>query len=189
MDHRAFLERAASGYEARLAAVAPDQWDQPSTCDEWTIKDLADHVLGGNRYAVALLDGLDADQAFTFALEGGFDGDPVDRFHESAQRQLDAFLAPGALERTVQHPAGVIPATQYFAFRLGDLVLHGWDLARSTGGDESLDDELLPTVYEAYLPVLDAAPERRAFGDGASGTVPDDAPLSVRLLDLTGRRP
>jgi uncharacterized protein (TIGR03086 family) len=183
------LGRAADGYERRLAAIAPDQWELPSTCTGWTVKDLADHVMGGNRFAVPLLRGATPGESLTEALAGRFDGDPVEQFRESAAGQLAAFAEPGALDRTVDHPAGVIPATTYLAFRLGDLVLHAWDLARSTGGDDSLDDELLPTIWAAYQAMADAAPELEPFGAGASGTVPDDAPLALRLLDLSGRRP
>ena len=54
------LERATEAYEQRLVAVDPRQWGQASACDGWTVKDLADHVLGGNRFAVALLSGATA---------------------------------------------------------------------------------------------------------------------------------
>jgi uncharacterized protein (TIGR03086 family) len=183
------LARGAAAYEQRLAAVTPDQWELPSTCAGWTIKDLADHVMGGNRFAVALLHGATPADAFTSALADGFDGDPVEQFRESAAGQHDAFAEADAFERTVDHPEGVIPATTFFAFRLGDLVLHSWDLARSIGGDDSLDDELVPIIWETYKPLIDDTPDYRAFGVGPSGTVPDDAPLALRLLDLSGRRP
>ena len=50
----------------------------------------------------------------------------------------DAFHAPGALDRTVAHPGmGEIPATMLFDLRLGELAVHGWDLARAIGADES----------------------------------------------------
>jgi hypothetical protein len=62
------LTRATAGYEQRLAAVGADQWDRPSVCVGWTVKDLADHVLGGNRFAAALAGGASADDALTHAL-------------------------------------------------------------------------------------------------------------------------
>jgi uncharacterized protein (TIGR03086 family) len=189
LDLLDLLARAGVGYERRVATVPVDQWSESSSCEGWTLKDLADHVVGSNRFAVVLLAGGDSDEAFHIALEPGFDGDPVTQFRESADAQQAAFAEPGALSRTVKHPAGTIPATTYLAYRLGDLVLHGWDLARSTGGDEALDDELLPPVWDAYLAAVDAPPHLRPFGDGPSGRVPDDAPLAQRLLDLSGRRP
>jgi uncharacterized protein (TIGR03086 family) len=182
------LERATDEYRQRLAAVGADQWDQPSVCDKWTVKDLADHVLGGNRLAVGLLAGATAHDAFTEALAPGFDGDPVTRFDESASAQLQAFGRDGALTAVVHHPAGEITGRTFLSFRLGDFLLHGWDLARSTGGDDRLDEELLLDVWQAYEPVIAAGVERGIFGAGPSGEVPADAPLARRVLDLTGRR-
>jgi uncharacterized protein (TIGR03086 family) len=158
-------------------------------CSGWTVKDVADHVLGGNRFAVGLLAGATADEALQDARAQTFVGDPVALHRASAVAQLAAFSAPGALDLVVHHPAGEIAGRQFLAFRLGDLLLHGWDLARSTGGDETLDDELLPLVWEAYQPILTTALDHGAFGDGPTGDVPDDSPLWRRLLDLTGRRP
>lgn len=152
------------------------------------MKDLADHVLGGNRFAVPLMAGANADEAFEHALAGGFDGDPVTMFIDSAHPQLEAFRRPGALDATVHHPNGDITGRRFLSYRVGDLLLHGWDLARSTGGDDALDEDLVPDVWHAHQPLVGGGGEPGVFGAGASGDVPDDAPLSVRLLDLTGRR-
>lgn len=189
MESLALLRRASDFYDLHLAGVTPDQWAIPSVCDGWSVKDLADHVLGGNRFAVGMLAGLDTPTAFAAALADGFDADPVISYRASVRAQLDAFESPGALDVVVHHPEGDISARRFLGFRLGDLLLHGWDLARSTGGDETLDEELVLAVWDAYHPLLSAASDRGAFGEGASGTISNDAPLSLRLLDLTGRRP
>ena len=182
------LERATQAYDQRLVAVAPRQWGQPSACDGWTVKDLADHVLGGNRFAVALLSGATAEDAFAYALEGGFDADPVALTRESADAQLEAFARPGALDRTTHHPEGDIDGAAFLRLRIGDLLLHGWDLAHSVGGDQSMDDELVAIVWDTYRSRGDLL-QSGAFGAGPSGAVGSDAPLAIRLLDLTGRWP
>ncbi len=182
------LRRASDFYDRRLGAVADDQWSLPSVCDEWTVKDLADHVLGGNRFAVGMLAGLDTPSAFAAAFVDGFDSDPLTAYRASAEAQLDAFGADGALDVIVHHPAGDIAGRQFLGFRLGDLLLHAWDVARSTGGDESLDDVLVTAVWDTYEPMLSVAQDHGRFGQGPSGTVPPEASLALRLLDLTGRR-
>ncbi len=143
MDLVGLLRRASDFYDRHLAAVRSDQWSMPSICDGWSVKDLADHVLGGNRFAVGMLAGLDTPTAFAAALADGFDADPVTACRASMQSQLAAFEAPGALEVVVHHPAGDIGARQFLGFRLGNLLLHGSDLARSTSGDDTLDEELV----------------------------------------------
>jgi uncharacterized protein (TIGR03086 family) len=152
------------------------------------VKNLADHVVGGNRSAVALLDGKEFEQAFAESRAVGFDGDPIESFRQSVGDQLAAFGAPGALQRNVHHVTGEIPASRLLVFRIGELLIHGWDLARSTGGDEHMDAELTEVVWESWQPLLVVGNSNR-FGGGSSGAVAADAPLWLRLLDLTGRRP
>ena len=166
------------------------QWELPSVCDGWTVKDLADHVLGGNRFAVPLLDGESSEAAFSIALAGGFDGGAVGLFDVSMAAQLEAFEMPGALEVEVQHPSGPTSAATFAGLRTGDLLLHGWDLARSCGGEEDLDEELVAEVWRVYEPRISNGTNRPgAFGDGPTETYDENAPLVLRLLDLTGRRP
>jgi uncharacterized protein (TIGR03086 family) len=183
------LTRATAGYRQRLVDVGADQWSEPSVCSGWSVKDVADHVLGGNRFAVALVDGASPAEALTRALAESFDGDPVARFVESADAQLAAFTRPGALDANVHHPEGDISGRTFLCYRVGDLLLHGWDIARSTGGDDRLDDELVPGVWREYQQLLGTSAGNGAFGTGPSGDVPDDAPLARHLLDLTGRTP
>jgi uncharacterized protein (TIGR03086 family) len=186
MEPLDLLNRTAVEYRTRLAAVPTDRWGDPSVCGEWTVKEVADHIVGGNRFAVALLDGASTEEAMAAARTGTFEGDPVERFDETAAAQLAAFEAEGALDRIVHHPAGDMAGAAFIGFRAGDLLLHGWDLARSTGGDESLPGQLAEAIHAVYLPTAERA---RAFGIFAdTGTeVTDDAPIGERLLVLTGR--
>jgi len=182
------LGRATEEYRRRLVAVRPAQWDEQSVCVGWSVRDVADHVLGGNRFAVALLRGDRADDAFTYALALGFDGDPVELFDASATSQLEAFGAPATLERTVHHPAGDISAATFLGFRLGDLVLHAWDIARSTGGDDTIDPALAEATWLVLEPAMATGAAGGAFGPGPSGALADGASAAARLLDASGRR-
>ena len=75
-----------------------------------------------------------------------------------------------------------------------DLVIHGWDLARATGQDDTID----PAEVERAWPIAQAMPEKMripgAYGPGIvvfgpEVKVPEDAPLQDRLLGLLGRDP
>ncbi len=186
MEPLTLLTRTAVEYRTRLAAVPATGWENPSVCGDWTVREVADHIVGGNRFAVALLDGASTEEAMAAARTGSFEGDPVERFDESAAAQLAAFEADGALDRIVHHPAGDMAGSAFVGFRAGDLLLHGWDIARSTGGDDVLPDELAEAIHAVYLPTAEMA---RAFGIFADTgtTVTDDAPIAQRLLVLTGR--
>ena len=105
------------------------------------------------------------------------------------QAEYAAFEESGATERIVHHPAMDIPGAQLLGFRIGGLTLHAWDLARGSGGDETLDSELVEAVWAQLSPMAPFIAQTGVFGPGPSGEVGQDAPLQVRLLDLSGRRP
>jgi uncharacterized protein (TIGR03086 family) len=126
------------------------------------------------------------------AVEGGDIGseDWVGVFNSDYQTMRDAFDAPGALERTVTHPMmGDIPATMLFDMRMTELAVHGWDLARAIGADETLDPDVVAALLAFCEPLAATLPSTGAFGSGPSGSVPDSALAQTRLLDLLGRRP
>ncbi|MFV0315722.1 MAG: TIGR03086 family metal-binding protein, partial [Microthrixaceae bacterium] len=115
--------------------------------------------------------------------------DPLATFRANADEQIAAFSGPGAMERIVEHPMGDLPGSKVIQFRIGDLTLHTWDLARAIGGDEELPQPLVAAVWAEMEPLRDNIAMLGLFGEGPSGEVPDDAPLQTRLLDLVGRRP
>ncbi|MQA96980.1 MAG: hypothetical protein GEV11_20890 [Streptosporangiales bacterium] len=68
-----------------------------------------------------------------------------------------------------------------------DLLVHGWDIARATGGDEKLP----PEEVRAMIDDLDSWGEAiRSEGVcGPAVPVPDDAPGQDRLIAFLGRTP
>jgi uncharacterized protein (TIGR03086 family) len=181
------LDRAAQGFAARLAQVGDDQWDGPTPCAEWTVRDLVAHAVGGCLVAPHLLAGKTLDEAR--AAVSPPEGDLGDAFGPAAAGQAAAFAAPGALEAIVHHPAGDMPGADYLGLRISDLAIHTWDLARAIGADEALDPELVATAYERMAPRAPYLGQSGYFGTGSSGEVGEDRPLQDRLLDMAGRRP
>jgi uncharacterized protein (TIGR03086 family) len=185
----AALDAAAAAYDLRLAAVREGQWGLPTPCDGWTVKDVADHVLGGNRFSIPLLAGGSAAEALGVARTGDFTGDPLAGYRESVVAQRQAVAAPGALQVRVTHPMGEVSGRRFVGMRTLDLTVHAWDLARATGGDERLPADLVDLLLALMLPVADWLPGSGAFGSGRSAGLAADADPQSRLLDLTGRRP
>ena len=184
----ALLRRAGSEFECRLTNVTPDQLSRPSPCAEWTVRDLISHVVGESIMSVRLLQGADAEGAMV-GLDGDILGDDASAaFAAAASAEHDAFEESGATERIVHHPAMDMPGAQLLGFRIGGLTLHTWDLARGCGGDETLDSELVEAVWALLSPMAPFIAQTGVFGLGPSGEVGQDAPLQVRLLDLSGRR-
>src|SRR4029078_10098752 len=94
-----------------------------------------------------------------------------------------------AMERVPAHPAGDFPVPLLLGFRIGDYTVHAWDLARAIGADETLNADLVSYVGTGTEPLAPVIATSGRFGTGASGDVAEDAPLQLRLLDVTGRRP
>ena len=184
------LRRATDEYCARLLAVqTASQWASPTPCDEWTVRDIADHILGGNRFTVLILGGLPPDAAMDHVIHGDYADDPGQAFEESATAQLSALGQPGVLERMYEHPMGLISGRQIARLRMSDMVVHAWDLARALGLAEGLDQELVTESIAVFEDVGETFTVAGFFGSGPSGMLAEDSSDQLRLLDMVGRRP
>ena len=184
------LARATSDFDRLVAGVGDEAWSAPSPCTAWDVRAVVNHVVAGNIMATRLLDGAATADAVSGLLDADLLGDaPEDAVRRTGAEQLAAFTRPGAADMTVHHPAGDLPAALFLMLRLGDVLVHGWDVARGSGQPEHLDEEAAAALWEAAQPVLPLMVQRGIYGEGPSGTVPDDAPVQQRLLDAMGRRP
>ena len=184
------LDRAADGFSRRLGAAPDSAWTNPTPCSEWDVRALVLHVVGGDHMTVALLDGASSEEAMVVARAAAERaGELRSAFEESVVAQRAAFARPGALDGIVHHVVGDVPARMLLGFRLSDMLVHSWDLARGLGVDDTLDPEVVEVVWGLAEPMAAGLKRSGRFGEGASGTLPEDAPLQDRLLDLHGRRP
>ena len=188
MEPMEALAAADTQFARVIRVVTVDDLEKPTPCEGWSVRGLLNHVIGGNRSSVMLLEGGSRDDVMALFGEDLIGDDYLVAYEDSIADSRAAFAEEGALGRTVHHPMGDIPATQLLQFRSSDLTLHGWDLARAIGADETIDPELASFVLEGLLPMAPMIASVGVFGEGPSGTVGDDAPAQERLLDLTGRR-
>jgi uncharacterized protein (TIGR03086 family) len=183
------LDIATEEAGRRVREIRPDQWELPTPCVDWTVRLLVNHLVRGNTMSKMLLEGASRDEVVAMFRAADPNEDLVAGYATTVAEQNAAFRRPGALDQTVAHPMGDIPATLLLQFRTGDAALHAWDLARAIGADEQLDAELVQRIYDAMAPMAPMMAGSGAFGPGASGSVADDADVQTRLLDLAGRRP
>jgi len=166
--------QAADKFGSALAAVGDDQWEVPSPCEGWTVRDLVDHAVGAQRQ----LGGL---------------------FGASVNEDVDWSTVRSAMEAAIADPAnlegnappevfGGMAKHQLFGIAVGDLVLHAWDLARATGTDETLPSDAVEAVH---MGLQRMPPEmlrsQRMFGPEIA--VADDASAQDKLLAFVGRQP
>lgn len=185
------LKSANGEFVSRLGGVTSEHWELPTPCPEWNVQALVNHVLVGTRMSVHILSGMPRDEVISYLDDDLMTGtaDPVASFVELADQMVAGFSGPDGLNGMVQHPAGEFPRSMFCGFRVADSACHAWDLARAIGADEALGADMLQFLWDDAQPQREMLAETGMFGDSASGTVGDDAPLQARYLDLMGRRP
>ncbi|MGI8535250.1 MAG: TIGR03086 family metal-binding protein [Mycobacteriales bacterium] len=178
------LERSLDDTRTLVEAVRDDQWDLPTPCAEWSVRDLVDHLTAGNRlFARALL----GDPSSTAS---GPDGIPSPStpaaYRDSAAALLAAFSAPGVMERVVTVPFGAVPGVVALHLRLVESLVHGWDLARATGQSPECDEEVAEQELRfTQQKLADVPPDRSPFGPAQP--VDAEAPALDRLAACLGR--
>jgi uncharacterized protein (TIGR03086 family) len=151
------------------------------------VRALLDHVIGGNRWVGELVAGRTIEEVGD-RLDGDQVGDdPAASYDESARVAGDAFARPGALEAPVAVSYGPVPGSVYAGHRFIDVLVHGWDLARATGQDDTLDPDLVAAAEEVVAPQADLLRASGMFGDDVEER-PDASPQE-RLLARLGRSP
>jgi uncharacterized protein (TIGR03086 family) len=181
------FRRATDRFGQRLRAVGPDQWGAPTPCDGWDVRALVDHLTTEQLWAPHLLAGETIEQVGD-RYEGDVLGDdPVATWDAAAAGAVAAFAEPGALDGTVHLSYGDEASGEYALQMLTDAAVHGWDLARATGGDEGIDDDIAQLLLDAWTEREAMVRASGVFGEAVA--VPDDAGPAARLLGFLGRQP
>lgn len=183
------LRSAVVEFDRRAESVSSWQWELPTPCSDWTVRDLVRHVIDGNGLAVALLQGVTSQHALARLDQADPVVPSVIELRSSAEVMLAAFAHDGAATQVCDHPADRITGREFAAYRAGDIAVHAWDLARALGTDETLDAELVDSALTSYVPWVATLPDSTVFGSGSSNDLPADASREQRLLDALGRRP
>jgi uncharacterized protein (TIGR03086 family) len=180
--------RCGQRFAALVAGVGPGQWHDGTPCSEWDVRTLVHHLLYEQYWVPPLFEGLGIEQVGD-RFEGELMGDDASAWPgllaDSIEQAHAAVAQPGALERTVHLSFGDTSAREYVTQLVADLAIHGWDLARATGQDATLD----PEAVALLLPWSEANAELLE-GSGMFGVrvaAAPDAPDDVRLLGLLGR--
>jgi len=172
--------RLAARFLALVEAVPEDRWSAPSPCEDWTALQVVEHVVGTHPYFLGLV-GIEPVEAPAVA------DDPVGAVSAVTSQMAAAMADPEVAERTYDGHFGTRTLEWGVDhFLSDDLVVHGWDLARATGGDERIDPEEVEIVREHAAGWGDAM-----RGPGAMGPElepPAGADPQTRMLAFLGRR-
>ena len=146
MELKTLHRRTVEHWVARVAAVNDDQWGDPTPCTEWSVRDLVNHVVGEELWTPPLLRGRTIEE-----VGDQFDGDvlgdnPLERARVAgadAAAIVDQSVPGGG---RVHLSYGDEDMGEYVRQLCADHLIHGWDLAAATGGDTSMEPELVNEV-------------------------------------------
>jgi uncharacterized protein (TIGR03086 family) len=111
----------------------------------------------------------------------------TEAYRNSVDDLLEAWRQGGSLDEVVELPFGKMPRSWFLGQQLGDMIIHGWDLAKATGQSVDVDPALSEQALEWGRGNL--RPEYRGKDFGPEVEVPDDAPAIDRLVGFFGRDP
>ncbi len=183
--------RSVEGFAARVDALdglSPERWAGPTPCADWDVRALLNHIVYEDLWTVPLMEGATIAEVGD-RYEGDLLGDdPLAAAHAACDMAVTA-TASGVVAGQIVHLSfGDVPAEEYAHQLAADHMIHGWDLAVATGGDTSMDREMVEALAtwfaanEAAYRSAGAIAERPA-GDGTPG----DA--WAELLRAFGRDP
>ena len=179
--------RAQDTFDTVLAAVPGDRWDTPSRCTEWTVRDVAGHVIWGQEQLRHWATGQD------YPVDTGAPGaphpaemagdNPVATWRTARERSV-ATLTDEALGRMISLPGlGEIPVQAMVVAFATDQLAHAWDIGHALGITVRLDPELVAGSFAWARQRILRAPG--FFGPEL--TPPADADEQTRWLAFLGR--
>jgi uncharacterized protein (TIGR03086 family) len=155
---------------------AVESLEGPTGCDEWNVRALLNHMLHSHQLfaGAARGEGVSPPTGMPPDLAGD---DPAAQYERARQETMAAYREPGVLEKT--------GPTLGIAFV--DQLVHGWDLAKATGQDASMPDDLAEAAFVMVDGRLTDDTRGRNFKPVVA--VPADAGTQERLIGYTGRQP
>lgn len=187
MDSHEALTQACAAVRATIETAPAADLAAPTPCRDFDLRGLVDHFAGTSS-AMARAgrrEPLDADDPWgsrTRVADGAWAG----VLASNVDAVATAWARPGAWDGVVdtgaEMPAGMVGDTA-----LLEVLLHGWDVARATGGHLEVSIGLAEALLDRASATAELGRQMEAYGPEVP--VPADAPALDRALGVTGRDP
>lgn len=199
--------RAAESMRGVLASIESEQWDLPTPCGVWTVREVANHVASNPHFLASVATGVPLKTSFervsatpfaeamAEALPRWTPRDMIGEQGEDAVAVMDEGLEelrsrldePGLMDKVVHAGIGDYPMGLVMAVNVGEWVIHGWDLCHALGVYYPVDVDLVTGTadfLEKSVP-----PEGGPFIGPRLVDLPPDADPATRLAIVAGRKP
>ncbi len=164
------------------AGIGREQLGGPTPCTELTVAGVLDHMTGLASAFAPMFRG----EPVTDGGGPAHDAGDVLAFDGAMEQLLDAVESPGALERTIETPGGPMPGAKFARLVALDGLIHGWDLAVSTGQEWQPPDDLVADV-DGFARQAITSEMRGGDAFGAEREPPARATGIERLAAFSGR--
>ncbi|GII97606.1 TIGR03086 family metal-binding protein [Sinosporangium siamense] len=182
------LMASAAAEAARLArGVRAGQLDGPTPCTAFDTRTLVNHWVLYTSHGLerrARREPLPQE-----LVERDFTAEPdwAEGYAKQLDRAVDAWADPAVWAGEVDLGWASMPAVTIAQMVIKEMVVHGWDVARATGQEIHVPDDLARMIFEV---VEEHAESYRQYdGFAAPVRIPADAPLFDRALAASGRDP
>jgi len=178
------------------AELSSDEWDLPTECPGWTVRDLYSHMIGTERSMLGdpapppapdfphIHNPIGSEnEAWVEARRGRSGHQVLEEFrHVTAMRlrQLEAMTAE-ELEADASSPIGVVPYREFLSVRVMDCWVHEQDARLSTGRPGHSQG---PAAQLAFDRLVSAMP----FVVAKQAAAPDGSSVRFELGGTPGRR-
>ena len=184
------LDLAQAACALVLAQVRNEDWDRPTQCDLWSVRDVSNKIVASTRMftAFGLRKPLDPSLDLIVPVEMLGD-DHLGTYLDAAARCREAWRREQALEGTAPSTVGEFPAKAVLNARIFDTTILTCDLAVACGVSHGINDSLAAYVLRVaralVANVRAVSPER--YKDDVE--VGESAPLVDQMVAATGRNP
>jgi uncharacterized protein (TIGR03086 family) len=184
------LDRAQTTAAALIARIDDDDWQRPTPCDEWSVRDIVNKMVASTEMFAwfGRRQRLEPPHDLVHPPELIGD-DPLGIFQTAAAECRSAWRAPDALAGEAPSTVGRFPATAVLNARIFDTTILTWDVARAVGLPHGIDDRLAAYVLRVaralVTNVRSVSPDR--YKDPTE--LGDDSPWVDRMVAATGRDP
>jgi len=166
-----------SAWTAKKVAGAKKNLDAPTECEDWTARDLVNHLIDGANYFAGTAQGKKVDPPLPEPPELLNGDDPVKAFEESRRSVIEAYKDPKVLEEKAMG----------LGIAFSDSLIHGWDLAKGTGQETKMPEDLAEAAFQMLDGRLTEENRKGMFKPPVD--VPDKASSQEKLLAYVGRKP
>ena len=176
--------RALDQTDIVVAGVEANQMALPAPCQAWNVRELLNHIVGGNRSYARI---ARRNQRRRAPGEDVLGDDPTEAYRRSANDCKQAWSDSQLLDQMLPSHLGEMSGRTILGIHLVETVGHAWDLATATGRQTQFDPDIVQAALEIIQGVLTELPRGTWFGPQRE--VSHDLSEIDRLAAFLGRSP